>query len=67
MMELMSTRDIAERIGCSVQYIQKLVAQGKLTPVTPKVRGQTMWFERGTIDRFMEEREERLRKRQVKS
>lgn len=52
MTNLIPTREVAARLGCSTQYVHKLVAAGKLTPATPRIPRQSMWFDEQDINEF---------------
>lgn len=59
MAELLSTNDVAQQLGVTKQYVAKLVSQGRLRPETPRVPGQTMWFTKAEVERFLSSRKHR--------
>lgn len=58
--ELLTTRQVAELLGVSKQYIHELVTKGKLTPATARKARQSMWFDYAEVDRFITLRNRRL-------
>ena len=58
-LKLLRTRDVAERAGVSLVAVLKWVRQGKLRPVMPVVRGQSMLFDAREVEDFLRVRQER--------
>lgn len=50
--ELLTTKQVAELLGVSKQYIHELVTKGKLAPATARIERQSMWFDPDEISRF---------------
>lgn len=61
--KLLATKDVAEVLGVSVQYVHKLVKQGRLSPALPVTRGQTMWFNEADVQKMVASRQESVAKR----
>lgn len=58
-LQLLRTRDVAERAGVSLVAVLKWVRQGKLRPVMPVVRGQSMLFDAAEVEAFLRARQEK--------
>ena len=56
---LLSTRQVAELLGVSRQYVRKLVQAGRLRPALPVTPGQSMWFARADVEELLRTRQEK--------
>ncbi|MBE3597562.1 MAG: helix-turn-helix domain-containing protein [Limnochordaceae bacterium] len=54
---LLSTRQVAELLGVSRQYVRKLVQAGCLTPALPVTAGQSMWFRTEDVEALLRARQ----------
>lgn len=55
MIKLLSTKDVAERIGCALSNVSILKKKGELTPV--EKHGKTFMYDANDIDEYIGEQE----------
>lgn len=59
MARYLRTRDVAKRLGVSMRRVQQYVDAGRLHPILPPERGQSMIFTEEEVERFERERQHR--------
>ncbi|MBE3597768.1 MAG: helix-turn-helix domain-containing protein [Limnochordaceae bacterium] len=64
-MKLLRTREVAERASVSLVAVLHWVRAGKLHPVLPVVRGQSMLFDAREVEAFLRSREEKRARRRT--
>jgi len=57
MAKYLRTRDVAKRLGVSMRRVHQYVEAGRLRPILPPERGQSMVFTQEEVERFERERQ----------